>query len=73
MASNWQDVRARAGLNEDNIVGHRERMTAEVRAARLADVRTRHDLSQTQVRIVPTSATKTHCGLTHDHPATGAG
>ena len=49
MVSNWRDVRAQAGLDEDNITAHRERMTAEVRAARLADVRKRHNLSQTQV------------------------
>lgn len=49
MASNWRDVRAQANLDESNVAAHRERMIGEVRAARLAEVRKRHDLSQMQV------------------------
>lgn len=49
MVANWRDVRARMDLNEDNVAAHRERMVAEVRAARLAEVRKRHDMSQTEL------------------------
>ncbi|MEN3613330.1 helix-turn-helix transcriptional regulator [Plantactinospora sp. ZYX-F-223] len=49
MANSWKDVRARANLDEKRVAEHRDRLVAEVRAARLADIRKRHDLSQQQV------------------------
>lgn len=49
MVSNWRDVRARANLNEGNVAAHRDRMIAEVRAERLAEVRKRHEMSQTEL------------------------
>jgi DNA-binding XRE family transcriptional regulator len=50
MARSWRDVRSRAAnLDETKIAEHRERMLGEVRAARLAEVRERHGLTQTQV------------------------
>ncbi len=49
MASNWRDVRARANLDETKVAEHKQRMIAEVRAARLAEVRQRHEMSQTQL------------------------
>lgn len=49
MARNWRDVRADANLDEAKVAAHKGRMLAEVRAARLAEVRRRHELSQTQV------------------------
>ncbi|GAB3141707.1 XRE family transcriptional regulator [Micromonospora sonneratiae] len=49
MASNWRDVRARAHLDEVKVAAHKDRMLSEVRAARLAEVRKRHNLSQTEV------------------------
>ncbi|MFJ1539206.1 helix-turn-helix domain-containing protein [Micromonospora chalcea] len=49
MASNWRDVRARANLDESKVAEHAARMRGEIRAARLAEVRQRHEMSQTQV------------------------
>jgi DNA-binding XRE family transcriptional regulator len=48
-ARNWREVRAEAQLDEDNVAGHKQRMIAEVRAARLAEVRNELDLTQTQL------------------------
>ncbi|MFI1193014.1 type II toxin-antitoxin system RelE/ParE family toxin [Micromonospora sp. NPDC020750] len=49
MVSNRQDVRTRANLDEVKVAEHRDRMISEIRAARLAEVRQRHEMSQTQV------------------------
>ncbi len=49
MVSNWRDVRARADLDETKVAAHKQHMIAEIRAARLAEVRQRHDMSQTQL------------------------
>jgi hypothetical protein len=40
-ASNWKDVRARSGLDKERVAAHTERMLAEVRAHRLAEIRRR--------------------------------
>lgn len=48
-ARNWREVRAEAALDERAVAQHKERMVAEVRAARLADVRNELDLTQTQL------------------------
>lgn len=47
--SNWRDVRARANLNEERVAEHTQRMLAEVRAHRLAELRRRQELSQEAV------------------------
>jgi DNA-binding XRE family transcriptional regulator len=49
MARKWREVRAEVHLDEDRIAAHQGRMLAEVRAARLAEVRQRHKMSQTQL------------------------
>ena len=49
MAANWRDVRAQADLDETTVSAHRTRMIGEVRAARLAELRQRSDLTQVQV------------------------
>lgn len=46
---NWREVRAEAQLDEQVVAEHKKRMLAEVRAARLADVRKQLDLTQTQL------------------------
>lgn len=49
VARNWRDVRAEANLDQEKVRQHEDRMLAEVRAARLAELRRRHELTQTQV------------------------
>lgn len=49
MASNWKDVRARSGLNKDRVTAAQERMVAEVRAHRLAELRARQQMTQEQL------------------------
>jgi len=49
MANSWRDVRARVELDEARVAAHRERMRQEIRAARLAEVRLEHGMSQTQL------------------------
>jgi DNA-binding XRE family transcriptional regulator len=49
MARSWKDVRAESGLNKDRVAAHQERMLAEVRAHRLAEVRARQELSQVEL------------------------
>lgn len=49
MASNWKDVRARSGLDKDRVAARQERLLAEVRAHRLAEVRNRRNLTQEQL------------------------
>ncbi|GIG89151.1 helix-turn-helix domain-containing protein [Plantactinospora endophytica] len=49
MANSWTDVRARANLDETRVAERRDRMVAEVRVARLVEIRKRRDLSQQQV------------------------
>lgn len=49
MPTNWKEVRARSGLDKQQVAEEKDLMLAEVRAHRLAEVRTRHDLSQQQV------------------------
>src|ERR1700759_1868381 len=46
---NWREVRAEAGLDEAKVAGHERRLLAEVRAARLAEVRKQLDITQTQL------------------------
>ena len=49
MARRWKDVRAESGINKDSVAAHQERMLAEVRAHRLAELRTRQELSQIEL------------------------
>ncbi|WP_306213925.1 helix-turn-helix domain-containing protein [Actinoplanes sp. RD1] len=46
---NWREVRAEANLDRDRVAAHEQRMLAEVRAARLAEMRRQLDMTQTQV------------------------
>jgi DNA-binding XRE family transcriptional regulator len=48
-ARDWREVRAEAKLNEDRVAHLKQRMIAEVRAARLAEVRNQLELTQTQL------------------------
>jgi DNA-binding XRE family transcriptional regulator len=74
MASNWRDVRARANLDETQVAEHKQRMLAEVRAARLAEVRQRHDMSQTQVaHLMGVSQARVSAIETGELPATEIG
>ena len=43
IARRWKDIRAESGLNKDSVAAHQERMLAEVRAHRLAELRTRQE------------------------------
>lgn len=49
MTSNWKDVRARSGLDKDHVAAAEQRMIAEVRAHRLAEIRSRLALTQRQL------------------------
>jgi transcriptional regulator with XRE-family HTH domain len=49
MVRSWRDVRAEANLDEANVAAHRQRMVSEQRAARLAEIRRRCKLSQTEL------------------------
>jgi predicted transcriptional regulator len=53
MAKNWDTVRKEAvaagRVNEDRVAQHKERMLAEQRAYRLAEVRKAHGLTQVDV------------------------
>ena len=48
-ARNWREVRAEANLDQARVAEHEERMLAEVRAARLAEVRKQLEMTQTQM------------------------
>jgi DNA-binding XRE family transcriptional regulator len=48
-ARSWRDVRAKANLDQERVAQHQQRMTAEVRAARLAELRKELELSQSQL------------------------
>jgi DNA-binding XRE family transcriptional regulator len=48
-ARNWREVRAEAGLDQEQVAEHERRMLTEVRAARLAEVRKDLDMTQTQL------------------------
>ena len=49
MAGDWREVRAQANLDEARVAVRKVRMRSEVRAARLAEMRQRHEMSQTQL------------------------
>ncbi|GAA3766226.1 XRE family transcriptional regulator [Plantactinospora mayteni] len=49
MTRDWREVRAEVELDEARVAAHKERMRGEIRAARLAEMRQRHELSQTQL------------------------
>jgi DNA-binding XRE family transcriptional regulator len=48
-ARNWREVRAEANLDEEKVAQHARRMIAEVRAARLAELRKQLKLTQSQL------------------------
>ena len=48
-ARNWREVRAEANLDAERVAEHERRMLAEVRAARLAEVRKQLEMTQTQL------------------------
>ena len=49
MASNWKDVRARSGLDKQRVADAQERIVAEVRAHRLAELRARQHITQEEL------------------------
>lgn len=49
MTRRWKDVRAESGLNKDRVTAHQERMLAGVRAHRLAELRSRQEISQVEL------------------------
>ncbi|HEX5597309.1 MAG TPA: XRE family transcriptional regulator [Micromonosporaceae bacterium] len=49
MAKDWKDVRARSGLDKDRVTAHTERMLAEVRAHRLAELRKQQQITQQEL------------------------
>lgn len=48
-ARSWREVRAEAGLDQEQVAEHERRMIAEVRGARLAEVRKQLEMTQMQV------------------------
>ncbi len=48
-ARNWREVRAKADLDEERVAQHERRMIAEVRAAKLAELRKELELTQSQL------------------------
>jgi len=49
MAHSWQETRSRMNLDETEVAKHKERMLAEVRAARLREMREQRGLTQREV------------------------
>lgn len=45
----WKEVRAKSGLDKERVAARQEHMLAEVRAHRLAELRTRQELSQSEL------------------------